>query len=135
MRDYKNYEIWKQAHALNLNVYKATRCFPDSEKFGLTSQIRRSTVSISLNIVEGSGRKSDEEFSRFLSIAASSAGETEYLIQLCHELDLFNRDTFEQLYDNTNHLRRMLYNFIKSLKKKLAFIRKLQSVWRLALSV
>ena len=116
MRNYKNYDIWKKAHEFTIEVYKETKHFPDSEKFGLTNQIRRATTSIPLNIVEGSGRETEADFRRFLFIAASSAGETEYLIQLCRELEFLQDDIASILEDKINHLRRMIYNFIKALK-------------------
>lgn len=115
MRDYKKYEIWKKAHEITLSIYQKTSNFPDSEKFGLTNQIRRSASSIAINIVEGSSRKSDKEFRHFLFISASSAGETEYILKLCTDLSLIDKDIGATLIDETNHLRRMIYNFIKKI--------------------
>lgn len=70
MRDYKKYDIWKISHQLSLDIYKLTESFPKEEVFGLTSQIRRASTSVSLNIVEGCGRGSDEDFKRHLRIAS-----------------------------------------------------------------
>ena len=115
MRNYKNYEIWKKAHELSLTIYKISNNFPKTEQYGLTSQLRRAAVSIALNIVEGSGRKSEKEFSQFLYIAAASAGETEYITQLCADLSYIDQKESIIIVETTNHLRRMIYNFIKKL--------------------
>lgn len=82
MRDYKKYDIWKLSHLLTLEVYKITESFPKEEIFGLTSQIRRASSSIGINIVEGCGRGSDEDFKRFLRNASGSAFEVEYTFAL-----------------------------------------------------
>lgn len=70
MRNYRNYEIWNKAHLLVLRIYRdISGLFPIEEKYGLVSQLKRAAYSIALNIVEGCGRQSDKEFSRFLEIA------------------------------------------------------------------
>jgi four helix bundle protein len=69
MRPHEKLDVWKKSVDFVVNVYKATERFPSDEKFGLTSQIRRASVSIPANIAEGAGRKSNKEFINFLSIA------------------------------------------------------------------
>jgi four helix bundle protein len=69
MKDFKALKVWEKAHQLTLAVYKTTRTFPRDELYGLTSQIRRSCVSIAANIAEGCGRRGDAELARFLQIA------------------------------------------------------------------
>ena len=66
MRDFKKFEVWQLSHQLTLKIYTSTKTFPKEEIFGLTSQIRRSFVSIGYNISEGSGRNSDKEFANFI---------------------------------------------------------------------
>jgi four helix bundle protein len=75
MQDFRNLKVWQKSHALTIEIYRATEAFPGNELYGLTSQIRRSCVSIPANIAEGCGRNSDPEFSRFLAIAMGSATE------------------------------------------------------------
>ena len=70
-------EVWKKSMDLVESVYQMTNIFPDSEKFGLTNQIRRAVVSIPSNIAEGSGRKSDKELIQFIHIAIGSLAEVE----------------------------------------------------------
>ncbi len=75
MRDFRNLTVWRKAHAFVLAVYRATRRFPDEERYGLTSQARRSAVSVSANLAEGWGRFGDRERARFVSIASGSLSE------------------------------------------------------------
>ena len=99
-----------------LAVYKATAAFPRDELYGLTSQIRRSCVSVPANIAEGCGRGSDAEMARFLQIAAGSASELEYHLLLANELDMLNTADHERLTREVTEVKRMLTSFIKKLK-------------------
>lgn len=87
MRDYRKLEAYRRAHELVLAVYRVTKAFPSEERFGLTNQIRRASVSITSNIVEGSARNSEAEYRRFLEIAHSSSWEVEYQLQLSMDLE------------------------------------------------
>jgi four helix bundle protein len=82
--NHKELDVWKKSMDLVEVIYQLTNDFPDSEKFGLTNQIRRAVVSIPSNIAEGSGRKSDKELIQFVHIALGSLAEveTQYLISL-----------------------------------------------------
>ena len=86
MSNFKNLEVWRDAHALVLDIYRATAAFPRAGQFGLTSQIRPAAISIPANLAEGSGRDSQRDFARFTSIALGSADELEYLLILAHDL-------------------------------------------------
>lgn len=118
MQDFRKLKVWQKSHSLTLEMYKATECFPHNELFGLTSQIRRSCVSITANIVEGCGRNSDPEFARFLSIAMGSATELEYHLLLANDLGLLVNMDYENLNRNLTDIKQMLVNFIKRLKAK-----------------
>ncbi len=83
---YRQLRVWQEAHALSLDVYRITAPFPANERFGLTQQIRRSTISVGANIAEGYGRAGKKEFKNFLSIARGSAKETEYFLLLAKDL-------------------------------------------------
>jgi hypothetical protein len=76
MRDFRQFEVWRKAEDLVLDVYRESAAFPVAEQYGLTSQLRRAVVSITANIAEGSGRGSDQDFARFLDIAMGSVAET-----------------------------------------------------------
>jgi four helix bundle protein len=95
MKDFKQLKVWEKAHVLTLHVYEETQSFPREELYGLTSQLRRSAASVAANIVEGCGRRSDGEFTRFLQIARGSASELEYHPLLARDLRLLNGRSFE----------------------------------------
>ena len=78
MADYRRYRVWKKGHELTLRTHRATKSFPNDERFGLTVQMRRSVSSIPTNIAEGFGRRGDKDRARFLDIAVGSANEFEY---------------------------------------------------------
>ena len=99
-----------------LAVYKATADFPSDELYGLTSQMRRSCVSIPANIAEGCGRGSDADLARFLQIAAGSASELEYHLLLANELDILDTADHKRLTRKVTEVKRMLTSFIKKLK-------------------
>ncbi len=99
-----------------LLIYEITSDFPKTEIYGLTSQIRRAAVSIPTNISEGSGRNSDVELSRFLTISMGSASEVEYLLQLAHDLKYITKENYTKMDSDFNEIQKMLTSFIKRLK-------------------
>ena len=115
MRDFKKYDIWHLSHLLTLQVYKLTATFPKEEIYGITSQIRRATVSIPTNISEGCGRNSDKEFNQFLNIALGSANEAEYLIILSKDLNYISEELFSDFNTKINTIKSKIYK----LKEKL----------------
>ncbi len=86
MAKYKTLIVWQKANELALKVYKLSEDFPKYEIFGITSQIRRAALSVPLNIVEGYGRRSKAELSRFIDISRGSLAETQYLLEFSREL-------------------------------------------------
>ncbi len=116
MRDFREIKAWEKAHRLTLEVYKATRTLPKEELYGLTSQIRRSSVSIPANIAEGCGRGGDAEFARFLQVSMGSASELEYHLLLAHDLDFLKDSIYERLLEQVTEVKRMLTAFIKKLR-------------------
>jgi four helix bundle protein len=97
MQDFRHLKVWEKAHSLTLDVYKSSKPFPREEIFGLTSQMRRCSASIGANIAEGTCRKGDIEFGRFLQIAMGSASELEYHLLLAKDLDLLKDADYERL--------------------------------------
>jgi four helix bundle protein len=116
MRDFRDLKVWVKSHQLTLAVYKATRRFPNDELFGLTSQTRRSCVSIAANIAEGCGRNSEAELARFLEIAMGSASELEYHLLLSFDLGLLSQSDCKQLSSDVVEVKQMLTSFIKKLR-------------------
>jgi len=88
MRNFMDLRVWQEAHVLSLDAYGLTRRFPREELYGLTSQIRRSCVSIEANLAEGCGRRSDGELARFVQIAMGSASELACHLLLARDLSL-----------------------------------------------
>ena len=116
MSDYKKLKVWENAHKFTIDIYKVTKEFPEDEKYGLISQIRRSVSSISTNIVEGCGQLDNGNLIRFLGIAKGSAFETEYQLLLSKDLGYIGANEFNILTEKIKFIIRMLNNLIKSLK-------------------
>ena len=117
MRDYKKYDIWKLSHFLTLEIYKITEDFPKEEIFGLTSQIRRASSSVGINIVEGCGRGSDEDFKRFLRNASGSAFEVEYILLLSKDLNYISEEKFLELSPKAEELKMKISKLILKIEE------------------
>jgi four helix bundle protein len=108
-------DVWRKAIDYANDIYDVTARFPDDERFGLTSQLRRGSVSISSNVAEGSGRSTNKDFARFVEIAYGSTMET--VSQLCVALkrEYLPREDFDRLTQTADDLARMLSGLRKSL--------------------
>lgn len=116
VRNYRELIVWQKAMNLVELVYQATKRFPREELYGLTSQVRRSAVSIPSNIAEGQARKSTAEFLNFLSIANGSRAEMETQILLAQRLNYATNDTAQQILSLSEEVNRLLNGLMKSLK-------------------
>ena len=110
-RSFETLEIWKRSRALTIEIYKLTALFPDNEKFGLISQIRRAVVSVETNIAEGSGRESDKDFAHFLTIAKGSLSEVRSLLSLSVDLRILAGSNGRELIRETEEIQRMIFSF------------------------
>ena len=117
MRNFKELEVWKDARLLTKEIYILSAGLPHEEKFGLTSQIRRSVVSIPSNIAEGSAKESTKDFCRFLQVSLGSSFELESHLLLCQDLQLLKVETVDSFLIQLNRLQRKLSSFIKYLNK------------------
>ena len=115
MQDIRKLKVWQKAHELALAIYKATSKFPRDELYGLTSQIRRASMSIPTNIAEGCGRSTDSEFARYLQIAMGSAFETEYELLLSRDLSFLSTEEYSQLDSAVQEIKRMIVALYKNL--------------------
>ena len=113
--DYKNIELWQKGIEIVKIIYENTKNFPSEEKFGLAMQMQRAAVSIPSNIAEGFRRRYNKEFKQFLHIALGSSAELETQIIISKELGYINEEGKKALFELTDHLGRMLTNFIKRL--------------------
>lgn len=117
MKDFRNLMVWEKGHRLALSIYKLTQNFPKEEMYGLTSQIRRASSSVPINIAEGCGRGSDADFSRFLQIAFGSASETEYILLLSFELGYMTKGDYEATSLLVQEVKKMLAKLISTIRK------------------
>ena len=115
--DHRKLSAFNLADELTVRLYKATVNFPAAERFGLRSQLRRATVSIATNIVEGCARDSDREHSRFFEIAFGSAREVIYLIELSTRLEMLEADSAAELHELGRRTAAALAALRKSIPK------------------
>jgi len=115
MQDFRELRVWHTAHELTLAAYQITREFPKNELYGLTSQIRRSAVSICANIAEGCGRGSRRDFARYLQIARGSASELECHLMLAADLGLSDQAKHVRCAQHVTDVKRMLTGLIRRL--------------------
>ena len=115
IKTHKDLDVWKKSMDLVERVYRRTESFPDSEKYGLTNQIRRCAVSVSSNIAEGAARNTDKEFVQFCYIALGSLSELETQLLIAERLK-YSKNI--DILENVVEIRRMLLGLIKYLKSK-----------------
>ena len=115
MHQFKELKVWQKGREFVKDIYLATRNFPKDELFGITSQMRRSAVSIPTNIAEGCGRNTDADLSRFFDIANGSAFELETLAILSFDLDFLSQEEFNRFDKKLNEIQRMIFGFKNSL--------------------
>lgn len=116
VKTYKDLEIFKGGYKLSLHIYKLTTSYPKEEIYGITSQLRRAAVSVALNIAEGYGRMSKEEFKRFLKISLGSVNETVTLIELSKDLGYINNKQHENMSTQYDILGKKIYKLIENWK-------------------
>ena len=116
MRNYKELMVWQKAVGLVREIYKKTAQFPESERFGLTAQIRRAAVSIPANIAEGWGRGTTKEYIQFLLIARGSLMEVETQVIIARELMYLAERDLNSLQAQLEEVGRMLNGLIQSLR-------------------
>jgi four helix bundle protein len=118
MRNYNNYKDWVKSHELVMFIYqKIVPVFPVSEKYELTRQLKRAVYSVPFNIVEGSGRNSEKDFSHFLDISFGSILEVEYCCLLAKDLSYLNSDQFKLLNEKISNIKSKLIGLIKSIRE------------------
>lgn len=117
MGGFKKLAVWQAAHELVLELYQVTSALPASEKYGITSQVRRAAVSIPANIAEGCGKLGDREFARYLSISLGSATEVEYYLILMRDLNLVTHETSCRVQFRVQRVQAMLASLNRKVRR------------------
>jgi len=116
MHRFKDLEVWKKSRLFCSEIYSITSKFPETEKFGLTNQLRRAAVSIPSNIAEGSSRHSNKDFIRFLQMTLGSAYEVETQLLIAYDLKFINQKELDSLLKNLESIIKMTSKFKSTLQ-------------------
>ncbi len=119
IKSYRDLIVWQKSMDLVVSCYHASSRIPDSERYGLTSQLRRSASSVPANIAEGWGRDSSKEYLRFLSIAYGSLVELETHIQIAERLNYMEETKANSLLEQSNEIGKMISGLKKSIQNRL----------------
>ena len=115
MHRYKELKFWQLSRFFCKEIYTCTSLFPDQEKFGLVSQLRRAVISIPSNIAEGASRKSNKDFSRFIEIALGSCYEIETQLLISNDLGFISESNLEDLNEKLDSIIKMMSKFKSTL--------------------
>jgi four helix bundle protein len=115
---FRNLTVWQRAIAMSLEIYKLTSGFPDSERFGLTNQLRRASVSVASNIAEGYGRSTKGEYLQFLGHARGSNSEVETQLVIAKALGFGTKQMLQKAEEAGSEVGKMLGAWMKSLRSK-----------------
>ena len=118
LKSFRGLIAWQKAMTLSRNIYKISQGFPRDELYGLTSQLRRCSVSVPANIAEGYGRYLPKDNIRFLRIANGSLYELQTLVELAQDFGYIKRDDFKTIENDSEEMIRILSGYIKKLSEK-----------------
>ncbi len=113
--NFKKLIIWQESLELVIETYKTTKTFPSEEKYGLSSQLNRCSVSIPSNIAEGTSKSTSKHFKNYLETALGSSFEWETQIIIAHRVDYISKSKFTELENRINKIQNMIYKFMTSL--------------------
>ena len=119
INSFRDLLVWQKAMDMVVAAYSLTRQFPDSERFGLTSQLQRAAVSVPANIAEGRGRRGTKDFLRYLSIAYGSLAEMETHVLIANRLSYIAEQQVSSILEQVNEVRRMIDGLQTSLRRRL----------------
>lgn len=115
MRNYRDLLVWQKAMNFVNEIYYHTKSFPDEERYGLTLQLRKCSISLPSNMAEGYGRKSTQDYLRFLKIANGSLFELQTQLEIARNLEFLNEENFLRLFELSREIERMLSSLIKKI--------------------
>jgi len=116
MHNFKNLKVWERSMDLAVDIYKLIELLPVEEKFGLISQIKRSSISIPSNIAEGAGRSTNADFVRFLDISNGSSNELETQLNLAHRLGYLTEEQVNIVSSQLETIQKMNFKLISKLR-------------------
>lgn len=116
MQNYQELKVWQKSHVFVLEIYKLTDLFPKKETFGITSQMRRSAISIAANLAEGCGKKGMLDIANFFQTSLGSLHETEYYLLLAKDLQYISNEIFESRNQEIKEIKAMLISLIKTVR-------------------
>jgi four helix bundle protein len=116
MKRVEDLDVFKLSHSLALEVFELTKNFPEEEKFGLITQMRRASYSIPMNLMEGAHRLSPREYRQFVGIGKGSAGEIRYQLLLVRDLKFISEEVYSSLASKYERVSQMLTKLAKSLE-------------------
>lgn len=118
IRTYRDLKIWHKAMEMVTEIYRASATFPREEIFGLTAQVRRSAISIPSNIAEGFGRRTQNDYLRFLQIAMGSLFEVQTQLEIAANLEYFSGERYRRIHDLSRELERMMSSLMHKIGNK-----------------
>jgi four helix bundle protein len=116
MKKVEELDVFKLSHSLTLEIYRITKSFPEEEKFGLISQMRKAAYSIPMNLMEGAHRLGSKEYRQFIGIARGSTGEIKYQLLLVRDLNYISENEYSDLLSKYERVSQMLTKLAKSLE-------------------
>ena len=117
MRNFRKWDVYKNAKSCSVLIYQITKSYPEAEKFGLISQLRRASVSVIANIAEGASRSSEKNFKHFLTMSLGSSFEIEALLEISLDLQFISRENFDEIMNKNEVVQKQLNAFISKLDK------------------
>jgi four helix bundle protein len=118
IKTFQDLQVWQKAHTLTLDIYQITKQYPKEEIYCLTSQMRRASLSVTANIVEGQKRNSTDDFVRFLVMSDTSLEELKYYILLSKDLKYIKEENHQELIELATEVGRMLNGLKRSLRER-----------------
>jgi four helix bundle protein len=118
MHRFKDLRVWQLARQMTKRVYALSNSFPDEEKFGIQSQIRRAASSVMLNIAEGAGRSTGLDFARFLDAAVGSANEVQTVLIIAFDQGYIDQETLDDFEAELLSIRNMTFKLQQSLRSR-----------------
>jgi four helix bundle protein len=119
VQQFTQLRVWQKSHALVLQIYRLTKGFPLDERYGLISQLRRAALSVPTNVAEGSKRKTNTEYARFLNIAEGSLAEAQYLLMVSRDLGYLAETAAKPVLEQAGEIAKMLHGLRTKVGKTL----------------